>query len=137
MRASEVRLLSGEKANRVGRAAAIAAEKKSFDLCDDSEGLGVGQILSDPQYLKFFGYGPAAEKKKKESPEEPVKRDAQPESEPAEPVKPLTAIETVAPTTNGISSDAPSADPAVSEAFKPISNVIVPVVQASTEVEAA
>lgn len=48
-----------------GRAAAIAADKKSFDLCDDSEGLGVAKILSDPEYLKLFGYGPAAEAEKK------------------------------------------------------------------------
>ena len=48
-----------------GRAAAIAAQRKSFDLCDDSEGLGVGKVLSDPEYLKLFGYGPAAEPPKK------------------------------------------------------------------------
>jgi len=41
-----------------GRAAAIAAGKQSFDLCDDSEGPGVAQVLSDPHYLARFGYGP-------------------------------------------------------------------------------
>lgn len=34
-------------------------------MCDDSEGLGVSKILSDPEYLKLFGYGPAAEAAKK------------------------------------------------------------------------
>ena len=33
-------------------------------MCDDSEGLGVAQVLTDPQYLKHFGYGPAAEQPK-------------------------------------------------------------------------
>jgi hypothetical protein len=53
----------------IGRAAAIAADKKSFDLCDDSEGLGVGKVLSDPEYLKHFGYGPAVEQPKREAEE--------------------------------------------------------------------
>jgi hypothetical protein len=58
----------------IGRAAAIAADKQSFDLHDDSEGLGVSKILTDPQYLKKFGYGPAAEAPKKtEEPKEEAK----------------------------------------------------------------
>jgi hypothetical protein len=42
----------------LGRACAIAADKKSFDLCDDSEGLGVGHVLNDPENMALFGYGP-------------------------------------------------------------------------------
>jgi len=106
-----------------GRAAAIAAEKKSFDLCDNSEGLGVGQILSDPEFLKFFGYGPAVQKKQDKAVEKDEISEKVPEN---------------VSTTNGNSSDAPSADPALGEAIKPLEltpekvNVIVPV----TEVQA-
>jgi len=39
-----------------GRAASIAANKMSFDLCDDSDGLGVAQVMTDPEYLKRLGY---------------------------------------------------------------------------------
>jgi hypothetical protein len=42
-----------------GRAAAIAADKLSFDLSDDPEGKSGGNVLSDPEYLKLFGYGPS------------------------------------------------------------------------------
>lgn len=35
-----------------GRSAAIAADKMSFDLCDESEGVGVGQVLADPEYIR-------------------------------------------------------------------------------------
>jgi len=68
-----LRMASDE--NIKGRAAAIAADKKSFDLCDDSEGLGVGKVLSDPEYLKHFGYGSgaAAPTKKKAATEEEAK----------------------------------------------------------------
>jgi len=52
-----MRMVSDEEVK--GRAAAIAAEKQSFDLCDDPFGLGVGKILNDPEYLKRFGYGRA------------------------------------------------------------------------------
>jgi len=45
-----------------GRAAAITADKLSFDLSDDPEGKSGGNVLSDPEYLKFFGYGPLAKK---------------------------------------------------------------------------
>jgi hypothetical protein len=46
--------------NRVsGRAAAIAADKQSFDLCDDALGEGVSKTLNDPEYLKRFGSGSA------------------------------------------------------------------------------
>jgi len=54
-----LRMASDE--NVVGRAAAIAAQQKSFDVCDDSEGPGAAKVLNDPEYLKFFGYGSAAE----------------------------------------------------------------------------
>ncbi|KAF2675262.1 NAD(P)-binding protein [Microthyrium microscopicum] len=60
-----LRMASDEKV--VGRAAAIAADKKSFDVCDESEGPGAAQVLNDPEYLKFFGYGPAVEVSKKPS----------------------------------------------------------------------
>jgi hypothetical protein len=43
----------------VGRAAGIAAEKQSFDLCDDPLGEGVSQTLNNAEYLKRFGYGQA------------------------------------------------------------------------------
>jgi hypothetical protein len=43
-----------------GRAVAIAAEKQSFDLCDDPFGPGVSVTLNDPEYLKRFGTGSAA-----------------------------------------------------------------------------
>jgi len=117
-----------------GRAAAIAAEKKSFDLCDESEGLGVGKILSDPEYLKFFGYGPAAEKQKKED-DEAKKAPAPAEEKPAE-EKPAAVeekpVEAAVPTTNGTATEAPVAEVA---AAKPVevatekANIVVPVTQ--------
>jgi hypothetical protein len=42
-----------------GRAAAITADKQSFDLCDDALGEGVSKTLNDPKYLERFGSGPA------------------------------------------------------------------------------
>jgi hypothetical protein len=64
---------------RTGRAAAIAANKKSFDLCDDSEGLGVGKVLSDPVSQRLFGYIPDEEPKKaEESKENGVAAEAAP-----------------------------------------------------------
>ena len=92
-------------------------------MCDESEGLGVGKILSDPDYLKFFGYGPAAEQNKKE------------EGEAEAAVEKPT--ETLTPAPNGIAADAPIADPAGISAAKPLevipiaekAGVVVPVTQ--------
>ena len=56
----------------LGRSAAIAADKKSFDLSDDPEGKSGGTVLSDPEYLKFFGYGPLAKKAETKAEEAPV-----------------------------------------------------------------
>jgi hypothetical protein len=62
--------VGGLLTQRPGRAAAIAAYKKSFDLCDDSEGLGVGKVLSDPTSQRLFGYIPEEESKKTEESKE-------------------------------------------------------------------
>jgi len=66
-----LRMASDE--NVAGRAAAIAAELKSFDVCDDSEGPGAAQVLNNPEYLKLFGYGPAVETPKATNGAEAVK----------------------------------------------------------------
>jgi hypothetical protein len=119
----------------IGRACAIAAEKKSFDLCDDSEGLGVGKILSDPEYLQHFGYGPLVEQRKKD--EEASKANGEtahtePEksTEEAKPVK--EAKPETKPAPNGITAEAPIADPATVPAIEPL--VVTPEVPAKAEV---
>jgi hypothetical protein len=57
-----------------GRAAAIAADKMSFDLCDESEGVGVAQVLTDPEYIRrHYAIKPPAPKVEPESEWHPAK----------------------------------------------------------------
>jgi hypothetical protein len=122
-----------------GRAAAIAADRKSFDLCDDSEGLGVGKILSDPEYLKYFGYGPAVEAKKKEEESAKSEESAEPEKkeEPAAipAAEPAPEAATTVPVP-GTATEAPAADPAGTAAIDPLpvvpekADILVPIVEA-------
>jgi len=96
-----LRMASDE--NVKGRAAAIAPKKRSFDLCDDSEGPGVGKVLSDPEYLKRLGYNIPREAKEPQSQTQPKKatepqvatktEDAPPASEPVKAVDPIKADE--------------------------------------------
>jgi hypothetical protein len=58
-----------------GRAAAIAPQKLSFDLGDDSEGAGVGKVLTDPEYLRRLGY--IADETKEEATEEAPKAETE------------------------------------------------------------
>jgi hypothetical protein len=100
-----------------GRAAAVAAEKMSFDLCDNALGEGVSLTMNDPNMLARFGHGQGVRG---------------PETVESKLAEISNGTETASKTTNGTET---AAEPTNGTETVPASNGTVPILETAKPAE--